>query len=426
VFTIRNKKDELETYEVIADTESELVIRKSTFEPIKGVLQYTTGDRRTAGLDRVDMSESISADADITSEEVSDEELDQLEAQTTETKPSYKALGQLKRDTKTTQATVKEQSLEGEQDVEKVGYAVRAEAYPALQLLAFKDGKRWVVADLVTQARLGNAKTAKEAIAQAEVALNKAMQLATNVERLSEMGIKPLPVKEAATNPDAQVEEEPWKNNPLLRAGIKPAAQDWKSGRTGIDYHMVKDIAMAFVATQFIGEKANPNVEISSTERYKEAWGDKANTGVYTADDVIMVSGSGPWRGVTDEDIREKLGTFYKPLLNAAIEAKASFVLGDAKGADKYIRKYLTALGYTLTDSEKGFAYAHHPQGKHVGHDVSNEVSNYLSPETVQETLGSEVAEKTDLRTLNKEYAKFANVLSIDQYLEAKKLQLSC
>ncbi|MDZ8260986.1 MAG: hypothetical protein RMY63_21690 [Nostoc sp. ChiQUE01b] len=67
----------------------------------------------------------------------------------------------------------------------------------------------------------------------------------------------------------------------------------------GVDYQKtygVKegDIAIAQIATQFIGKSAAPPETSSSTRNYEQAWGERANTGNYSKDDIIMVSGSQP------------------------------------------------------------------------------------------------------------------------------------
>ena len=111
-----------------------------------------------------------------------------------------------------------------------------------------------------------------------------------------------------------------------------------------------KDIQMAEESTQFIGFQSG-NATVSSTKKYKEAWGNKANTGNYTETDIVMVSGSGLFRGVTREQIIETLSTKYKSLLNAAIKANASFRVGNQyeKGnlSDQLVAEYLQKNGYT-------------------------------------------------------------------------------
>lgn len=131
------------------------------------------------------------------------------------------------------------------------------------------------------------------------------------------------------------------RENPLVEIGVKP---------TDMSGNAAKDIQMADEATQFIGFQSG-NATISSTSTYRLAWGNNANTGQYKASDVIMVSGSGLWRGVTQEQIKETLSTRYKPLLDKAIEAGASFVVGNqySKGnlSDQLISEYLKKRGYT-------------------------------------------------------------------------------
>ncbi|MHC5754919.1 MAG: hypothetical protein ACYTXF_30625 [Nostoc sp.] len=120
--------------------------------------------------------------------------------------------------------------------------------------------------------------------------------------------------------------------------------------------HMKKDIAMAQIATQFIGKSAASPETPSSTRNYEQAWGERANTGNYSKDDIIMVSGSGPWRGVTSEQIAQTFENYYKPLLNKAIEAKSSFIVGNAQGSDQLVQNYLQEKGYKVEQTSQGYA----------------------------------------------------------------------
>ena len=133
--------------------------------------------------------------------------------------------------------------------------------------------------------------------------------------------------------------------NPL--AGLTPL-------NSAVATRMTKDIAMAEVATQFIGISAAPPDTPSSTRNYQKAWGDRANTGDYSASDTIMVSGSGPWRGVSEEKIKAVFDEKYVPLLKRAVVAGASFVVGDAKGTDRLVQKFLTENGYKF-ERKDGF-----------------------------------------------------------------------
>ena len=114
---------------------------------------------------------------------------------------------------------------------------------------------------------------------------------------------------------------------------------------------------MAAVATQFIGFPAKSGVE-SSTENYRKAWGDKANTGVYTADDTIMVSGSGIFRGVTEADTTKVFNERYIPLVDKAIAVRAKFVVGGCSGVDELLKSYVEGNNYSaewIACSYKGY-----------------------------------------------------------------------
>ena len=143
-----------------------------------------------------------------------------------------------------------------------------------------------------------------------------------------------------STAPVVTSTEATVKENPLLKAGVKP---------TDMNGNAAKDIQMAEESTEFIGYQSG-NAAVSSTNKYREAWGSLANTGNYSSTDIIMVSGSGTWRGVTAEQIKSTLSSKYKPLLDKAIAAGASFRVGNqyAKGnlSDQLIAEYLQKSGY--------------------------------------------------------------------------------
>ena len=149
-----------------------------------------------------------------------------------------------------------------------------------------------------------------------------------------------LDATETVSKPTTQAPVSAKIENPLIAAGVKP---------TDMYGNAAKDIQMAEEATQFIGFQSGTAL-VSSTDKYRNAWGSLANTGNYTANDVIMVSGSGTFRGVTAEQIRETLTDKYKPLLDKATAAGASFRVGNqyAKGnlSDQLIAEYLQKKGY--------------------------------------------------------------------------------
>ena len=150
------------------------------------------------------------------------------------------------------------------------------------------------------------------------------------------------------------IDVEAYLMNPLTVAGVMPEDME---GNAAID------ISMANTANKFIGTKAG-DAPISSTEKYMYAWGNKANTGNYTSSDIIMVSGSGPWRGVTNAQINHSFRKNTRPLLDKAIDAGASFVLGNAEGTDAIVAKYLQGKGYILKPNPDGFLQAINPDIK--------------------------------------------------------------
>ena len=109
--------------------------------------------------------------------------------------------------------------------------------------------------------------------------------------------------------------------NPLLEAGILP---------TDMDGTAENDIYMSATANQFIGN-----------QKYRDAWGNRANTEEYSKEDVIMVSGTSLFEGVPYNQINEEFENFYVPLLDKAIEAESSFLVGNGEGTDMLVDDYL-------------------------------------------------------------------------------------
>ncbi|PLZ43406.1 hypothetical protein CBP26_05285, partial [Fischerella thermalis WC538] len=134
--------------------------------------------------------------------------------------------------------------------------------------------------------------------------------------------------------------------------------------------HMKKDIAMAQIATQFIGKSAAPPGTPSSTRNYEQAWGERANTGNYSKEDTIMVSGSGPWRGVTSEQIAQTFENHYKPLLDKAIAVKSSFLVGNAQGTDQLVQNYLQEKGYKVEQTSQRYAVFNPVENSKVSSDI--------------------------------------------------------
>jgi hypothetical protein len=195
-------------------------------------------------------------------------------------------------------------------------------------------------------------------------------------------------------------------SNPLTQ--LKPL-------NDAVAHHMKKDVAMAEVATQFIGFSAAPPDTLSSTRNYKQAWGDRANTGVYLASDTIMVSGSGPWRGVTQEQILETFKNHYVPLLDKAIAAGSSFVVGSAAGTDQLVQQYLQEHEYKLEAHRDGYIHA---QTLELVTSVDSSKVKDVAPSlssSVQPTFVSPTAVSTPLTTtLNLNVASPQNISQTD------------
>ncbi|WP_013325638.1 ribonuclease H family protein [Gloeothece verrucosa] len=130
-----------------------------------------------------------------------------------------------------------------------------------------------------------------------------------------------------------------------------------------VEKNRIKDREMAAIATQFIGFPVDKTMD-TSTKDYQAAWNlfDRANTGKYTSDDLIMVSGNVPRNNkkeiITLEQIQSTFDDKYKPLLDKAIAAGSGFVVGDASGTDQLIQAYLTEKGYLLKPNERGYMEA--------------------------------------------------------------------
>jgi len=111
-----------------------------------------------------------------------------------------------------------------------------------------------------------------------------------------------------------------------------------------------KDIAMGDIATQFIGRSSAPANTPSSTRNYEREWAKQglANTGIYNEADVVMVSGSGEFRGVTMRQIEPVFRGHFVPLLTKVVEARAQLLVGSASGNDMLVRAFLKERGYTF------------------------------------------------------------------------------
>ena len=132
---------------------------------------------------------------------------------------------------------------------------------------------------------------------------------------------------------------------PEVAAQEAPKAQAKPSGAGGVDLgtsgpYTKKDQAKSDQATKFIGRGSDR----SSTAKYAKAWGDRANTGQYTADDVVFISAEGNRGGRVAPDFAE---------IGSAVNAGAT-VITDSKAnrerdfnvGEREVAKFLTDSGY--------------------------------------------------------------------------------
>jgi hypothetical protein len=112
---------------------------------------------------------------------------------------------------------------------------------------------------------------------------------------------------------------------------------------TGKSPYLAKDQAKADTATKFIGRGSGA----SSTAQYAKDFGEKANSGTYTAADRVFVSAEGNRDGRVNPDRAE---------LDKAVAAGATFITDDAANrkrpynvGERQIEKYLTEKGYAET-----------------------------------------------------------------------------
>jgi hypothetical protein len=223
---------------------------------------------------------------------------------------------------------------------------------------------------------------------------------------LEKMGIKP--IGEELTQPSTSV-------NPLVKAGVKS---------TDMYGNAAKDIQMADESTQFIGfGTIMKEGNISSTDKYAKAWGNKANTGIYTAGDTIMVSGSGNFgRGGVDKTeeanaIKKTLTENYKPLLDKAIAAGASFRIGNqySKGnlSDQLVADYLQKKGYTEEKLNGYSRWTSLIKATQPSTSVKEGVQELFdsNPELADQVYEAlEFQNKQKLENLKKEFSSFSNI----------------
>lgn len=174
--------------------------------------------------------------------------------------------------------------------------------------------------------------------------------------------------------------------------------------------HYLKDVAMAAVATKFIGKSAAAEHVPSSTRNYERAWGDLANFDDYSDKDIVMVSGSGSWRGVSLQRIKEIFHLYYTPLLDSAAKAHVTFVVGRAKGTDELVKEYLENRGYGSTlDNYQNFIWMTKSMKILECHTKGDTVGRSFSPFNCFIEINNVKSSIEDLYQSAKVFAKIKN-----------------
>lgn len=168
---------------------------------------------------------------------------------------------------------------------------------------------------------------------------------------------------------------------------------------TTAEKHTAKELIKAKMANKFIG-KGSVN---SSTHRYMQVYGDKANMIEYTADDVVWVSSNGKRNGRVDP-----LGSDgIKTELDSAIDAGATIVMdteahigktGGYNIGEKALEEYMLSKGYAR-DSSSG-----------AGVWTKQEVEMKLVKDSKTGLLGQEVN------------GKFTNAVKVSTYEQLVEL----
>jgi len=132
---------------------------------------------------------------------------------------------------------------------------------------------------------------------------------------------------------NAKVESatEPTKNNPVSLDKLKHRplgnAQPKLTPKQGRgSYYVTKDQAKSDKANKFIGKGGIT----SSTGQYAKDWGDRANTGKYTSDDVVFISAQG---GGTKKDTSRILPDYHE--IQRAMNAGATLITDNAYNRNK-------------------------------------------------------------------------------------------
>gem|GEM_PF-1555882 len=104
--------------------------------------------------------------------------------------------------------------------------------------------------------------------------------------------------------------------------------------------YTAKDQVKSDKASKFIGRGSNR----SSTEQYRLAWGDQANSGTYASNDIVFISAEGNRAGSLKPDFRE---------IKKAMDAGARFITDNQanrkrpyNSGERQVADFLSQNGY--------------------------------------------------------------------------------
>lgn len=109
---------------------------------------------------------------------------------------------------------------------------------------------------------------------------------------------------------------------------------------------------MGYQSTKYIGI---PLEEKSRTTLYRDSWGVNANSNTYKSSDVVMVTGNRASTALGQALLARHFRRQYVPLLDAAVQAKATILFGADAGIDPMVKQHLSQLGYDFHLNSVGF-----------------------------------------------------------------------
>lgn len=182
----------------------------------------------------------------------------------------------------------------------------------------------------------------------------------------------------------------------------------------GIGNKIAKELYKVERATQFIGEGGAG----SSTEVIRLAWGELANTGDYTSDDVVMIASNGNRRGAV---MPIQFGKPYGVYKNVDLAAKAGarFIIDTASYrnssryniGEKLVAEYLVKLGYEELENTGMFSRKSSPLAITSGE------------QSTQHNLINRIKEKQTMKSLNI-LKQINNPVNINSFVHKEELEL--